>query len=77
MNALTGSSSISFDPSALADWAADFYMLDRLAAGRLDIHTPGAYAHSRRVARLAASTATTPTAYRRSFRPPQRVLVGS
>jgi len=57
MNALTGSSSISFDPSALADWAADFHLLDRLTAGRLDIHTPGAYAHSRRVARLAASTA--------------------
>jgi hypothetical protein len=41
MNALTRSASISFDPSALADWTADFYTLDRLTAEHLDAHTPG------------------------------------
>jgi putative nucleotidyltransferase with HDIG domain len=57
MNALTRSASISFDPSALADWAAEFYTLDSLTAGHLDAHMPGSFAHSRRVARLAAATA--------------------
>ena len=57
MDAITRSALISFDASALADWAADFYALDRLTAGRLDAHMPGAFVHSRRVARLAGSTA--------------------
>lgn len=57
MDAITRSALISFDASALADWAADFYALDRLTAGRLDAHMPGAFAHSRRVSRLAGSTA--------------------
>ena len=57
MDGITNSASISFDASALVDWAADFYGLDRLTAGHLDAHLPGAFAHSRRVARLAGSTA--------------------
>lgn len=57
MNALNDSAMISFDASALVDWAADFYALDRLTAGRLDAHIPGSFGHSRRVARLASSTA--------------------
>ncbi len=57
MNELTNSAAISFDASALADWAADFYALDRLTAERLDVHMPGSFGHSRRVARLAGATA--------------------
>jgi putative nucleotidyltransferase with HDIG domain len=56
MNTLTKSASISFDATALVDWASEFYALDRLTAG-LDAHMPGSFGHSRRVARLAASTA--------------------
>jgi putative nucleotidyltransferase with HDIG domain len=57
MNALTSSASISFDASALADWTAEFYTLDRLTAGDLDASIPGSFVHSRHVARLAAATA--------------------
>lgn len=56
MNALTNSASISFDATALVDRASEFYDLDRLTAG-LDARMPGSFGHSRRVARLAASTA--------------------
>lgn len=56
MNALTKSASISFDATALVDWASEFYDLDRLTAA-LDGRVPGYFGHSRRVARLAASTA--------------------
>lgn len=56
MNALTKSASISFDPTGLVDWTSEFYALDRLTAA-LDGRVPGYFAHSRRVARLAASTA--------------------
>ncbi|MFN8215846.1 MAG: HD-GYP domain-containing protein [Solirubrobacterales bacterium] len=54
---MTSSALISFDASALVDWTADFYALDRLTAGRLDAHIPGSFGHSRRVSRLAGSTA--------------------
>lgn len=56
MNTLTKSASISFDATALVDWASELYPLDRLTA-TLDGYVPGYFGHSRRVARLAASTA--------------------
>ncbi|MGV1049597.1 MAG: HD-GYP domain-containing protein [Solirubrobacterales bacterium] len=56
MKVLTQSASISFDATALVDRASDFYALERLTAG-LDARMPGSFGHSRRVARLAASTA--------------------
>jgi len=49
-DALTKSASISFDATALVDWASEFYALERLTAG-LDVGVPGSFGHSRRVAR--------------------------
>jgi putative two-component system response regulator len=56
MNTLTESASISFDAAGLVDRTSELYALDRLTAG-LDARMPGSFGHSRRVARLAASTA--------------------